>query len=315
LIAAVMRYRPDALLLSGYASLYHWQSLLAASLCKAKILYFADSSQSPPPGPRGDLKRVILSRVYDRIDAFLVIGRRNREHYRAYGVPEEKFFPFPYSVGNARFRSQAAAFSDRRHELRERFRVPDGMICILYVGRLAPEKNVSELIRAVQSVPASFLLVVGSGSEMRDLEELAGHLLPGRHCFAGFLNQDRLGEAYTAADMVALPSRYEPWGLVCNEAMNFGLPLVLSDSVGAAPDLVVPGETGLTYPLGDPAALSQAVGAVRDMLLRDPARVKSAVLRHIGLYCEQAQARGILQSLGLVPANIRSEAGDMSWRS
>jgi glycosyltransferase involved in cell wall biosynthesis len=301
LIPAVMRFRPDALLLSGYASLYHWQSLVAGALCNAKILYFADSSRAPQPGSKGKLKHAVLSRLYERIDAFLVIGRKNHEHYLAYGVPEEKFFSFPYSVGNARFRRQADELRERRTELREAFGVPEGATCVVYVGRLSPEKNVAELIQGVQGAADNFLLVVGSGPEQRELEALAARVLPGRYRFAGFLNQDRLGEVYTAADMMALPSRYEPWGLVCNEAMNFGLPLVVSDCVGAGPDLVISGETGFVYPLGDSAALSRALEGARRMLLRDPDGVRSAVLRRVDLYSETAQARGVLRALGVEP--------------
>jgi glycosyltransferase involved in cell wall biosynthesis len=298
LIPAVMSFRPDAVLLSGYASLYQLQSLAAGGLSRAKILYFADSSRLPPPGLRGKLKRAVISRLYERIDAFLVGGRKNREHYLAYGVPEEKFFPFPYSVGNARFRRQAAAFRGRRAELRHGFGVPDGATCVAYVGRLSPEKNVAELIRGVHGAPSTYLLLVGTGPEQRELEALAAELLPGRHRFAGFLNQERLGEAYAAADVLALTSRHEAWGLVCNEAMNFGLPIVVSDRVGAAPDLVAPGETGFLYPSGDVDALSRALESTRQMLLRDPEGVRSAVLRRVELYSEEAQARGVLQALG-----------------
>lgn len=297
LIPAVLRFRPDALLLSGYASLYHLQSLAAGALSGAKVLYFSDSSRLPSSDWRGKLKHAVISRLYRRIDAFLVIGRRNREHYLAHGVTEEKLYSFPYSVGNARFRRQADTLRGRRTELRSSFGVPDGMTCVVYMGRLSPEKNVAELIRGVESVPDTFLLMVGSGPEQRELEALAAQRLPGRHRFAGFLNQDRLGEAYTAADVMALPSSYEPWGLVCNEAMNFGLPLVVSDRVGAAPDLVVSGETGFTYPLGDHAALSRALEAARRLLLRDADGVKRAVLQRVALYSEEAQTRGVLQAL------------------
>jgi glycosyltransferase involved in cell wall biosynthesis len=274
-------------------------------------LYFSDSSLPPPPGVRGTIKRAVLSRFYERVDGFLVIGRKNRAHYLAYGVPEEKFFPFPYSVGNARFRRQADERRSRRAELRKSFGIPDAMTCVVYVGNLTPGKNIGELIRGAQGSPDTFLLVVGSGPEQQELKALAMDLLPGRHHFAGFFNQDRLGEAYTAADILALTSRWEAWGLVCNEAMNFGLPLVVSDHVGAGPDLVIPGVTGFTYPFGDHAALTRAIDDTRRLLLRDPEGVKSAVLRQVDLYSEETQARGVLRALGITHDNV----GGTPWRS
>jgi len=301
LIPALIRFRPDALMLPSYSNLYHMQSYLTGLLLGKRILYFADSSQPPPPGPRGAIKHAILSRLYRRVDAFLVIGESNRRHYRAYGVPDSKFYRFPYSVGNARFRKQADDLRPKRAELRARFGVPEGSTCVLYVGRLAPEKNLPELIRGVERAPNTFLLLAGTGEEQAELEALAQRLLPGRHHFAGFFNQDRLGEVYAAADIFALTSSFEPWGLVCNEAMNFGLPLVVSDHVGAGPDLVIPGQTGFIYPLGDPAALARALEDTQRMIQRDPEGVKRAALGRVDLYSEEAQARGVLSALGVEP--------------
>ena len=84
--------------------------------------------------------------------------------------------------------------------------------------------------------------------------------------FCGFLNQTELPKAYVAADAFVLPSSYEPWGLVVNEAMCFGLPVIVSDRVGAAPDLVHKGSNGYIYPSGDVDALAASLAAV----VRDP---------------------------------------------
>lgn len=299
LLPALLRYRPDAALLTGYASVYHLQSALFCASLGCRTLYFSDASQIPDTTPRGRAKRAFLSLFYPRMDAFLAIGENNRKQYLACGVPEEKIFRFPYAVDNAYFRAEAERLRPDREALRRRFGVPDGATCVLYVGRLSPEKNVSELIRGVAATEGQFLLLVGSGPEQPALERLATALLPGRHRFLGFLNTDRLGEGYVAADILGLASVYEPWGLVCNEAMNFGLPVVASDRVGAAPDLITPGETGFTYPSGDIAALARALGDAEAMLRRSAEQAAQAIAARIHRYSIEAMATGLLEAAGV----------------
>lgn len=293
LLAELRRFRPDAALIVGYASLYHLQGIAWSALLGCRMIYFSDATRVPE-----GVKRWLLSRVlYPRFDALLAIGEKSRRQYVACGVSDAKIFRFPYAVDNDHFRALAAAATPRRDAFRARFGVPAGATCVLYVGRLAPEKNVEELIRGVACAPGQFLLVVGTGRQQTALSRLAAELLPGRHAFAGFLNYDELGEGYGAADVFALPSRFEPWGLVCNEAMAFGLPIVVSDQVGAGPDLVVPGETGHTYPIGDVAALSRALIDVEAMRRRDPDRVARAVAAKLDEYSLDAMTIGLLEAV------------------
>src|SRR5581483_3191529 len=112
----------------------------------------------------------------------------------------------------------------------------------------------------------------------------------------GFVNQGQIADYYAAADVLVLPSGHEPWGLVLNEAMCFGLPVIASDAVGAAPDLVRPGENGWTYPVGDVDALARALEAA----VEDPAR-RSAMGRRsraiVAGYSYDADVAGILDAL------------------
>jgi glycosyltransferase involved in cell wall biosynthesis len=105
------------------------------------------------------------------------------------------------------------------------------------------------------------VLVVGTGELMTACRVEADRL---GLCaaWAGFLNQSELGRAYAVADCLVLPSD-ETWGLVVNEALATGLPCVVADRVGCAPDLVTPGETGEIFPIGDLTALTAALGRIR----------------------------------------------------
>ena len=121
-----------------------------------------------------------------------------------------------------------------------------------------------------------------------------------RATFAGFLNQTQIADAYAAADVLVLPSDYgETWGLVVNEAMASGLPAIVSDAVGCAPDLVLPGRTGLRHPLGDTAALGRAIARLADdpSVLGAMSREASA---HVQGYSIGAAANGIREAAALV---------------
>ena len=98
--------------------------------------------------------------------------------------------------------------------------------------------------------------------------------------FAGFLNQSQISQAYAAADVFALASGWdETWGVVVNEAMNFGLPVVVSDKVGCAADLVAHGENGYVFPHDRPDELARYLS----LLITDPARRESFGRRGEGI--------------------------------
>src|SRR5262249_10444685 len=132
-------------------------------------------------------------------------------------------------------------------------------VVVLSVARLAPEKGLDVLLRALAPADDSCLLLVvaGEGSMRRSLEELAGELSV-RLVLVGDVEWERIVELYEAADVFALLSEREPWAVVVNEAAACGLPLVLSDHVGAAHDLLVDGENGTLVAAGDVDATAVA---------------------------------------------------------
>jgi glycosyltransferase involved in cell wall biosynthesis len=165
-----------------------------------------------------------------------------------------------------------------RAELLARFGLDHTRPVIMFCGKLQPHKQPQQLAAAVGrlSEPVTVLLV-GDG-------ELAGPvtamLEPGQGCVTGFINQAELPAFYHAADILVMPSEFEPWGLVVNEAMAAGVLPVVSDRVGCGPDLVA--GLGEVYPGGDvealAAALSRAIRQCADPGL--PARLHDRVTRY-----------------------------------
>ena len=140
------------------------------------------------------------------------------------------------------------------------------------------------------------VILVGDGSERRTLEDEIGRTGLRHARITGFVNQGEISQYYAACDVLVLPSSHEPWGLVLNEAMCFGVPVIASDAVGAAPDLARVGENGAVYPVGDVGALAQALRVI----LRDPVRRAAMGARSREIvrgYSYDADVQGILDAL------------------
>jgi len=153
----------------------------------------------------------------------------------------------------------------RRERIRARFGFGPQTRVIAFAAKFTDRKRPLDLIRAFARLPKDRpygLLMAGSGARLDACRDHVSACGLDRVAFAGFLNQTGIGEVYAAADCFVLPSEYETWGLVVNEAMNFALPVVVSDGVGAGPDLVEEGANGHRYPVGDVDALARALHAV-----------------------------------------------------
>lgn len=164
-------------------------------------------------------------------------------------------------VGNPVDPSRVAAPTARRAEIRRELGWAEDQTVLLFVGRLAPEKDLPTLLRAaarLRSGDARVLVAIaGSGMLEGDLRRLARELeVPVD--FRGFVSGQPLGELYAGADLFVLPSSSEPWGLVVNEAMHAGLPVFVSDHVGSRP-LIEPGLNGEIFPCGRPDALADCL--------------------------------------------------------
>ena len=142
------------------------------------------------------------------------------------------------------------------------------------------------------------LIMLGEGPLKNAVSLELRHLLGSRLVMPGFVNQTELGRYFAASDAFILPSNYETWGLVVNEAMQFGLPVIVSDKVGCHPDLVMPGKTGHVFPYGDAQALSE----IMLEFVEHPERAKrmgQIARQHIKAYCVEASVSGILKALGI----------------
>lgn len=254
----------DAWIINGWKVKSDWQAIKACWKGSIPMLIRGDSNllDSKPVHIR-IAKRMILGRWIPRFCRYLTVGRLNEDFYEAYGADPAKFFPVRHCVDNDRFATQANAARVRNSELRSKWRIAEGATVFLFAGKFIPKKRPMDAIRAIERVVAKgfnvHLLMVGDGMLRIACEEYSREKgLP--ISFTGFLNQGEIAQAYACSDVLILPSAYaETWGLIVNEAMSCGLPAIVSDRVGCAPDLVIQGETGMVFPVANVDALSQSM--------------------------------------------------------
>jgi len=289
--------KPDVLLLTGWHFLGLVQVHLAAWRQGIPVLLRMDSNGLRP---RSLVLDLIYRLLFRGVAIGLPVGRANARWYEANGIAGDRLIPSPHYVDNAAFAAASEAMTPLREELRRRWAIPPEAFCFIFAGKLQAKKHPLVLFKALEHLIRRrpdvqvHLLVVGTGALEPDCRAaVAAGTLP--VTFAGFLNQSEMPAAYGAADALVLPSDHgETWGLVVNEAMACGLPAIVSDLVGCAEDLVLPGRTGMVVAFGDATALGTAMAC----MAADPAaaaamgRAARSLVR--GEYSIETAAKGIL---------------------
>jgi glycosyltransferase involved in cell wall biosynthesis/GT2 family glycosyltransferase len=236
-------------ILAGYASFEFWVQFLVLSLKRQKIAVFCDSTiyDHEQRLMFGFLKRFF----FQRMDGIFAYGLRSKEYVVHYGACPDRVYdqcqaaalPSGYTAEKAlAMRLTAAPLPDAPR--------------YLYVGRLSTEKGLDTLLdafaRVCGQIKGASLVLIGSGSLRAKLEKSARALRlgPAVH-FAGSKSGDELFTEYAKATILLLPSTSEPWGLVVNEALSCGCPVIVSDRCGCVPELLIEGKTGFVHRASD----------------------------------------------------------------
>ncbi len=297
----------DAVLVHGYAPATNWVAFAAARLGRTPILLHGETlERGRPASPGQRAKRLVLGALFRRVAAFLPIGSKSAAFYESFGVPPDRMFLTPYSVDNDFFMAEAHRYQGQKSRLKAEEGIPEHLPVVLYASKLIPRKRPMDCLQAFEPLQREAALVfVGDGEERPQLEAYARERGFRNVHFAGFRNQTELPRFYAMADLFLLPSSYETWGLVVNEAMCFGLPLVVADGVACADDLVRDGENGFVTPAGDVAALTQRLASlVRDGPLRRRMGDRSAEI--IATWSHRECVDGVVAALDRVACNARA---------
>jgi len=256
IINELIKNKYDFLWLNGHNNFTNIIAVITAKLFGIKLLMRADSQLLTH---RSKIKRLIRKPImyffYKLFDGFLYIGKRNKEFYEYLGVSDYKIFLVPFAVNNDFFISKVENAKTKTDEIKYRFNLNNNYLNILYASKLMKIKKPIDMLKSFEIIKKKFenvnLIFVGTGAEE---ENLKNYVLTNRIkdvYFLGFLNQSELPLVFAIYDVFVLPSINETWGLIINEAMCAGLPVVVSDVVGSVPDLVKDGINGYSFNSGD----------------------------------------------------------------
>jgi glycosyltransferase involved in cell wall biosynthesis len=263
----------DALWVHGYATVNAIHGILAARALGIPVLlradmWLRDRERSPV---KLALKRLFFAGLKCLVGGVLPIGTLNAQYWRHYFGDEVPQFPMPYAVDNGYFAQRASEARAGRAGLQAELGLDPTRPVILFASKLQERKLCSHLIEAYARLspapgaePHPYLVIVGDGGQRSALEQQAAATGLTGIRFCGFRNQSEMPRFFDLCTVFVLPSRHEPWGLIVNEVMNAARPSIVSDDAGCAPDLISDGVNGCVYPVGDIAALTNALHRVLD---------------------------------------------------
>lgn len=242
LSAALEAAKPDAIVCGGYNYLASWQSLYWARQKSVRFLVWVESNARDRRS--GDPAKEFLKRKFlCNSGGVIVPGKSSFEYVRGYSVPQKNIFIAPNAVDIELFACRAEEARRNQFAVREKLGLPQRYF--LYVGRLVPEKGVFDLVEAYGTLSQDLrkkigLLMVGDGAAR---DALVG-MVPAGVGVHDFVQRDELGAFYALADALVFPTHSDPWGLVVNEAMACGLPIIASEAAGCVADLLEDGWNG-----------------------------------------------------------------------
>jgi glycosyltransferase involved in cell wall biosynthesis len=275
------RFRPDVVGVGGWNQPAFWRALAYTRAHRIPLVVWVESTERDA---RSEAKPLAAARraMVRSAAGFFVPGEASRAYVCTLGVDDARVVIAPNAVDAAAY---GAAAVDRSGRERATF---------VYIGRLDPEKGLDVLLDAWDGVRGE-LVIAGAGSDEQRLRARS----PAHVRFVGAVTQEETVALYRDADVFVLPSRSEPWGMVLNEAAAAGLPLVATDGVGAAYDLLRDGENGFRVPVGDVDALREALRTLAgdaDLRRRQGERSRELAAR----FTPEAWAAGVAQLLRLV---------------
>ena len=259
--------KPDAVCINGWSN---GGCIAGLAWCVAhRVPAIMMSESTALDHPRYDWREAIKRRIVRLCSASLVGGTPHREYIAALGAPLDQVFTGYDAVDNEHFRIGADRARGAAQRLRKKLALPPRFF--LACSRFVQKKNLARLLQAYAKYrqatgeAAWSLVVVGDGELMGELMALRCRLGVEEHVlFPGSKSYEELPIYYGLAEAFVHASTTEQWGLVVNEAMAAGLPVLVSERCGCTSDLVVPGINGLLFDPEDVTSIAEAMLEIRD---------------------------------------------------
>jgi 1,2-diacylglycerol 3-alpha-glucosyltransferase len=299
--AALDRTNPDVLLCGGYNYPASWQAAYWAKANCVPLLLWSESTESDTRNRHG-IVEFLKARYLRMCRAFVVPGKASATYLTSLGISPDRIFTAPNAVDTERFHALAQQACRNSGQLRAKLSLPQRYF--VYVGRLVHSKGIFEILEAYAELDAQVrsdigLVFVGDGEDRVALAQAASQIKPGVICFPGFVHRDDLPQFYALAEALIFPTHSDTWGLVVNEAMACGLPVVVSNVAGCVPDLVQDCWNGFVVSSRDTHQLAAAMlRLANDSTLRNEMGMRS--YQQINAYSPDSWSEGIVHAIRAV---------------
>ena len=300
IFSSLRRCAPDLIICGGYNYPAVWQSLLWAKAHRVPVVLWCESTLNDQRNKRKVFE--IAKRIFFQACAgFLVPGTASREYVSSFGIGPTEIITAPNAVDISFFTQRADDALRERSRFLHELNLPAHYF--LYVGRLVEQKGIFHLLEAYEKMTSQIrgqvgLVFVGDGPDRSRLLQRAAAIAPGRVCWAGFVHREQLPAYYALSDALVLPTLSDPWGLVVNEAMAAGAPVIVTDVAGCTVDLVTHMWNGYVIEAGHLDELSSALESLAgSSRLRSTmgARSRERILK----FSPQRCAEGFAMAAGL----------------
>lgn len=243
----IIKKKYQLIFFAGWSNAIILTMMFLAKLKKIPIAVDSDTPLAPHTSfVKRIIKRIIYPILFKLPTIFLPAGTRQAAYLKHYGAPHHKIIIEKMTVDVQSIQSYIQQLSSKsRNRLRQQIRFNENDFVFLFIGRLIDRKGIIELLDAFSKINSANakLLVIGDGplrAMVEKFSEKNNHI----H-YGGWLEKESIINMYFISDVFILPAHWEPWGLVINEAMAAGKPVITTDQVGCVDDLVIPYKTGL----------------------------------------------------------------------
>lgn len=254
IIKELKKEKFDAIIIYGYSSFTSKLAMIYSKIISLPVIFREEIDEI-----KGNIIKRIIKKVFYLIylklpNVFLYSYKKNKKFYERFGVDTNKLFFHPCAVDNNFFQKRKKELINKKDVIKEKFGIKRNRKIILYVGKLVKRKRPFDLLKAYEKLSEKndiSLLFIGEGDQKKELEKYVKDKKIKNVFFKGFVNQKKLPKFFIIAEIFVLPSEYDPSPKQLNEAMNFALPVIVSNKIGTANDLVKHKKQGLVYNCGN----------------------------------------------------------------
>ena len=246
IISKLIKGKCDVVIIGGSTDFTTQAAFITSKLLKTPTILWSEGIESAQ-SLLGKVINPLTKYIVRNVDAIIVPGTMSRDFHIKMGATPEKIFIAPNIVNNEMFIQKSSKFKKEKERFKQELNIQNEKI-ILFVGQLIKRKGVEYLIKAYKSLKGEYndvcLVIIGDGVLKKELEEICiKEDIKDVH-FTGWVPEEQKIIYYSIAELFVLPTLKDVWGLVINEAMDCGLPVISTKAAGCVRDMIIPGENG-----------------------------------------------------------------------